>query len=301
MDVVITNLHEPLETRWSYQFIGEKGMRKAWPAENALFNNRRRYGQPALQPKWKDIIAALKAAAALAGANGTVILATGHAASTPQCIAGTKGCNPNVGKITFDQLKTLVIDQNVAFYKTTPAGKGGATFPSPADEDQHRIEEAEALKTPKGKEAFIKSLTNKNQAPAAIKYAIEAGTRAAERKALRDNYEAIGVALATPKVKRIVLLSCAVGSATKFIDQLARDWELEVAAYRQRVTFEEDDKDKVRAHLLTDAVGVGTNVPRAEIDPPNVSDPKVGYIGLPLLISPKLNPFSLSPGWYEML
>jgi hypothetical protein len=301
MDVVITNLHDRLETRWSYQFIGEQGMRAAWPAEKALFDGRRRHGQPVLHPTWKDIIAALKTAAALAGANGTVILATGHAGATPQCVAGTAGCDPTVGRVTFDQFSTLVIDQSVAFYKTTPPGSGGAKFPSAAEKDQHRIEQAEALNTAKGKEAFIKSLTDKKQAPAAIKDALEAAAKATKRKARRAIYEAIGAAMAKPKLKRIVLLSCAVGSATKFIDQLARDWGVQVAAYRQRVAFEDDDKNKVRAHLLTDTDGVGTNIPRAEIAPPNATDPKVGYIGLPhFLVQAKLSPIFL-PEWYDGL
>lgn len=98
------------------------------------------------------------------------------------------------------------------------------------------------------------------------------GARA--RQEYRRQYEAIGAAFRTNRLREVIFLSCNIGSATLFVDQIAIDWGVPVVAYQRRVLvneFGQGSDRHLRVYLEGDSEGRGTNTDRARTELPTAS------------------------------
>ena len=89
------------------------------------------------------------------------------------------------------------------------------------------------------------------------------------RLAIRQGYDTIGRVLQRNGVANVVFLSCSIGGATRFVDQIAQDWGVRVTAFTRRVAVIEDEGGQWRVYLDGDSPGRGTNTERGRTEIPD--------------------------------
>lgn len=92
---------------------------------------------------------------------------------------------------------------------------------------------------------------------------------ARERLAVRGGYDTIGRLLRRNRVANVIFLSCSIGGATRFVDQIGEDWGVRVTAYTRRVAVIEDEGGQWRVYLDGDSPGRGTNTERGRTEVPD--------------------------------
>jgi len=92
---------------------------------------------------------------------------------------------------------------------------------------------------------------------------------ARERLAIRAGYDTIGRLLRRNQVASVIFLSCSIGGATRFVDQIGEDWGVRVTAYTRRVAVIEDEGGQWRVYLDGDSPGRGTNTERGRTEVPD--------------------------------
>lgn len=208
-------------------------------------------------------VRASEIAARQAGRDGSVIYAVGHGGVGTQSTSATADLAPK---------RQLQISQFLAFYDAQTAWPG---------------------KSIRQMETDLISINHKKLKRAAAKKKVDAWCRTyirsncpiAQRQVLdlprvQHLYDEVIEIYHRQPVYRIILLTCNVGNATAFVDEVSTDFGVPVLAYRRRVMSQRHGL-KVRMFLEGDVAGAGTNTDRAltELMPDaQVSDYYVGRI-----------------------
>ena len=224
------------DKKWANQFVAED-------------NQTRVSIDTGSAPDWSQMITHVKRAAGQAGSGGVVFFLSGHgveADTTDPSSSWVSLCNG--GKVK--------LNPGLVFYGVDPDGKGPKK--SEKDWDDFQIKEGDSLKTAEGR---AKYLEERNQMPAAKQKEAMAQTlglteSSRERRQLYENYKQMGALLSSAGVSRVVFLACNIGKDTKMLDQISKDWAVEVVAYRQFITLQEQD-GKVRMFLSPTRAGNG--------------------------------------------
>jgi hypothetical protein len=158
--------------------------------------------------------AGFRNAADQADKGGVLLLFGGHSGAECQArdrcdLAGRKNA-----VLTLDPDKTLEFDDRTIFYDVKAL---------PADSDTPASADAKIIADPARKKA------------AAGQDEIR---RALLRQQRRKNYDALGGTLKACVIQRVVFLSCNLGNADLFVDKIARDWHVQVGAYRPLTVVE---------------------------------------------------------------
>jgi hypothetical protein len=108
-------------------------------------------------------------------------------------------------------------------------------------------------------------------------------TNAVQRWEARRNYDRIGEILRHRQIYRIVFLSCSLGASPEFMDNIATDWGVQVAAFKFHVTVKPPDNfpdGKARFVFKSDidTPGQGTNTPWARVLTPSLDDNSIAYV-----------------------
>jgi hypothetical protein len=204
-----------LDSAWADQFVAANARVRAEKAAQGLVALDRDKQRAPNNPGWATMVAQIKQAAAAAGSGGIVLLLGGHSASA--CLNADGSLNPRcdqaaqkAGTITLDPAKKVRFTQDTVFYdqKATPYD----------------------LWTPKGRDQEIVGDPKRKNTPE--------GRAAQERLTLRARYEEIGKALRDAGLERFTFLSCAVGASPLFMDKLAKDWGVEVVAFKRKMVLD---------------------------------------------------------------
>jgi len=197
------------------------------------------------------VLKATETAALEVKADGQIIYAVGH---------GGAGDSGVAGQADFAPKKAFRVSQFLAYYND----RTGTWIGQSITEMEAELREAEALhgkKSAKAKKAWCG------------KY-IEDACKVArgqvmDIKKLQPHYVALGKIFKENPVKRIVLLTCNVGNAYDFLDELATDLNVPVTAYTVRVMSrweKKNGKTRVWMYLEGDTPGNGTNVDSAAVE-----------------------------------
>jgi hypothetical protein len=242
---------DPAEVAWAKQFAGEDAaVRKQFPA--APFGVRGRAAIPAVS--WESIVSTIEKAAVTAGCGGWIGLVSGHGGSgcshedvlVPMCPVSSR----RVATVYLDPHKRISFNQVTVFYKESP----GPPSKSQQENDQDVLS--------------CKIAGNKKVAQARLN--------------TRKFYERIGVALASNRLRRLAFLVCNIGASTAFMDQIATDWGVDVAAFKFRTACGFDTGNKARLWLNRDSKdGQGTNTMAARVFSPSLDDPNIAYVARP--------------------
>jgi hypothetical protein len=246
MDVIVT-CRQARALRWARQF------RDANPAGRALIEMNLRGSRTARRDA---AVTVYEAAARQAGNRGSVIISVGHGgADATSAAAGMADLAPD---------GDFRIQHAEVFY--------------PRRESDRTIIEAAAQYRPRqcrdairrGRSGGLPSEEEQLVMLLRCRGAADAGSR----QEYRRQYEAIGAAFRTNRLREIIFLTCNIGSATVFVDQIATDWRVSVVAYQRRVLFNEygeGSDSHIRVYLEGDSEGRGTNTDRARTELPTVS------------------------------
>jgi hypothetical protein len=200
-------------------------------------------------PDWNQMLTLVKGAAAQAGSGGVVMFLGGHgveADSTDPSSSWVSLCNG--GKVK--------LNPDLVFYGVDSDGKGPRK--SRKEYDEAQIKEADSLKTAEGRAVYAEQ--RNGMTPGKLKEAMAQTIRLAESSRelvqLYENYKKMGGLLSSAGVSRVVFLACNIGKDTKMLDQIGKDWGVEVVAYKQFITLQESD-GKVRLFLSPTRAGNG--------------------------------------------
>ncbi len=174
-----------------------------------------------------QVVQTIRNAIAAAGSTGDLILNVGHGAGVPaNPLDGTVELAPG-GKLTLGGANNTNVFVNV-FYDVNLAGPHG--FSRKDDDVKFNAN------TPRGK------LRLKNW----------------------NTYQQVSAAFKQAKLRKVVFLTCNVGSSTDFLRKIANDWGVVIEAYKRRMVLTPQPSGRTRLHLQGDAPGHGTNVPASE-------------------------------------
>ena len=205
------------------------------------------------------VVEATERAATLAGAEGWVIYAVGHGG------AGGEG-HPEAGQADLAPRRGLRVTQFVAYYDAaTPwaAATGEALRPiRQMDEDLRAAQAVAGRRARRDAERgwcttyVVDPHAGCGQALAQMR----------DRSRVQPYYDRVAQTFRTRPVRRVVLLTCNVGSAVAFLDELSTDFPVPVAAYTRRVMSRWERRGgqtRVWMFLDGDAEGDGTNTDAA--------------------------------------
>ena len=195
------------------------------------------------RPTVAQVLSAVQTAARLALRNGTIIFNVGHGASDD-------GGNRSVGMVDLAPHGCFRIRQNMVFYGVDPDGAGGRT----SQQESNR--------------RFIQNYGDSRD-PSLRSVA----AAARESEEFRAKYDRIGEILRRAEVRSLVFLTCRIGNATTFLDQMSRDWAVQILAYKKRIAIGEDTGGQIRVYFHGDAEGRGSSVEAARYSlPPEGTD-----------------------------
>jgi hypothetical protein len=224
---------------------------KKWANQFVAYDNTTRVAiDTGGSPDWTQMLGHVKRAASQAGSGGVVMFLSGHgveADSTDASSSWVSLCNG--GKVK--------LNPDLVFYATDPDGKGPGKSKKEFDDAQIKL--ADSLKTSDGRAAFLDERTPVMplaKAKEALAQEIEVAESSRKRRQLYENYKQMGSMLSSAGVTRVVFLACNIGKDTKMIDQIGKDWGVEVVAYKQFITLQEKD-GKVRIFLSPTRAGNG--------------------------------------------
>jgi hypothetical protein len=196
---------------WAAQFVAANDEVKVEKAAKGLVVLDRAKQEVTKKPDWAKMLKGLEDAATASSPDGVVLLLGGHSGALCHGQAHCSEEDEKVGSIWFDPDQTLAFDQRVAFYdvlepfnKKTPQEKDRDTVNDPAKKNTQEAKNAQ------------------------------------ERLDLRKTYDAVGKILRDASLRRFVFLSCAVGSATKFVDKVSKDWGVQLGTYKKSVSLQLD-------------------------------------------------------------
>ena len=223
---------------------------KKWASQFVAFDNTTRVAiDSGSAPDWSQMLTLVKKASAQAGSGGVVMFLSGHGVEADTSDASSSWVSlGNGGKVK--------INPDLVFYAIDPDGSGPAK--SKKEWDDAQIKEADSLKTPEGKKLYLENRDQMSPAKQkeAMAQAVEVAEFSRKRRQLYENYKQMGALLSGAGVSRVVFLACNIGKDTKMIDQIGKDWGVEVVAYKQFITLQETD-GKVRIFLSPTRAGKG--------------------------------------------
>ena len=224
---------------------------KKWASQFVAYDTTTRVAiDSGSAPDWSQMLTHVKKAAGQAGSGGVVMFLSGHGVEADDSDSSSSWVSLcNGGKVK--------INPDLVYYATDPDGSGPGK--SKKDYDDAQIKLADSLKTADGRAAYLEE---RKSAPAgkakeALATEIELGEGSKSRRQLYENYKQMGAFLSGAGVSRVVFLACNIGKDTKMIDQIGKDWGVEVVAYKQFITLQEHD-GKVRIFLSPTRAGNGT-------------------------------------------
>jgi hypothetical protein len=187
---------------------------------------------------------ATQAAALLASPGGRVIYAVGH--------GGGSDRDARAGNADFAPNRQLRVTQFVAFYDDSTSA-----YP-------RSVRQMEAELPPRGAQTRIRRWCDEY-----IEHECRLGVQQLrDRSRVQPLYDQLGVIYRAHPVGVVILLTCNVGSAVEFLDELATDLGVPVRAYTRRVMSGRPGgrRARVRMFLEGDDEGQGTNVQLAETE-----------------------------------
>ncbi|HET8546537.1 MAG TPA: hypothetical protein VFL57_00960 [Bryobacteraceae bacterium] len=184
---------------------------------------------------------ATRAAAALASPGGRVIYATGHGAGSDR--------DGHAGNADFAPHRQLRVTQFVAFYDVSTA------YP-------RSVREMEAALPRRRSRGAIRRWCDEYIEDECL-LSVQ---QLRDRSRVQPFYDQLAAVFHAQPVAVVILLTCNVGTATDFLDELSTDLGVRVRAYTRRVMSGRPGGrgTPVRMFLEGDAEGQGTNVPAAE-------------------------------------
>lgn len=283
--VVVHSASAQVELDWAQQFAGaglEVGQEQAFPGPHWATRVRRVFTIPGFQPganRWVPIVDTMKAAATAAGADGVVVVASGHGGAVP--VAGGTQFDPDGGMINWDPTET---DVGKAWTDASTVKKGLFW-----DDYIARYVETRQFASPPTRKAEDEAAGKK---PGSLPEG-----RLMAFKALDD----IGKALKSAGVKRLAFTNCTAGAATRFLDRLSKIMGVEVACFKETTFvfndgFDVDPKDptKMRFNSLKGKSRMilerdkrppggngGTNIPAARVFSPDLDNTSIAHVGRP--------------------
>jgi len=259
---------------WARQFAGDDSSLVSFYAPQNFppgtnlpdFPIRKRIAIAAHVPTWDAFMHGIEDAAALAGSGGLIFLLGGHGGSA--CVDQNDHIDPRcrdreVGTVFFDPDFRLGFNQDVVTYRDI---KRDLMNQSLHDVDMKAILDR--------KTGSVRPLGKKHH------------TNAGQRWEAWNHYDRIGKILRYRNIFRIVFLSCSLGGSPDFMDDIARDWGAQVAAFKFHVTVipaENLDDRKARFVFKSDmnTPGQGTNVATARVFTPSLDDNSIAYVAKP--------------------
>jgi hypothetical protein len=253
------------DTQWATQFAGQDAaLVKEYPYQDWPMRAHRPISGKAT---WAAAVKGISVAAQVAGAGGTVLLLSGHSGSA--CTIGDitdPRCRfPNEGSVTLDFGGLVKFSHKTVFYRSTFSGL----------EKSQEWEDESTLWRGKNPKEMTVPLIERNWE-----------NTAAGRKKIRGFYDEIGKVLRVNEVKQFAILSCNLGNSLGMVQQIAKDWGVEVGCYKFLTTVLPGNnlKDgKARFILARDKakIGSGTNVEMARFDTPSFLDTTIALLCQP--------------------
>jgi hypothetical protein len=259
---------------WAIQFTGDDPslVSEYAPAKNPPgttlpdFPIRKRVAITTAAPTWAALMRGVDASAALAGRDGLVFLLGGHGGSA--CVDDNDHIDPrcrfkDVGTVFFDPDSRLGFNQDIVTYRNTKAELMNSSL--------HDVDMKAILSRTPG---LVRPLGKKHH------------TTAAQRWEAWNNYDRIGKILRYRQIHRIVFLSCSLGGSPDFMDGIAEDWGVQVAAFKSHVTVipPETFPDRKARFVFKHDIktpGQGTNIPSARVFTPSLDDSALAYVAQP--------------------
>ena len=207
----------------------------------------------------EEVISASEEAAKKAGGDGTIIYAVGH--------GGGSGEN---GMADFGPRGDFRVTMYVAFNDISTSYSGTSLLKMEKD-----LETAEDTPNQRAKKRAVQKWCKANVAKPCSKV-IEA---VRDRSAVQPYYERLAQVYRAHKVREIIMMSCNIGNAPQFLDEISTDFQVPVGSYTHGV-MSEDVGEKVRYMFKKDVKkrGRGTNTARAETEIPPTG-PADFYLG----------------------
>lgn len=259
--VVVHASSKAVELDWANQFAGLDAQVKAqFPAVD--FASRSSVVSKITGFTWTDVVTAVSAAASQAGANGVVIIVSGHGGAVPNNPdGGVLNWDPNDGDVDLDWTRTkirkgLFWDDMVARY-LDPIPFGNPPNQKGIDEKNIREKRGDFQITQKRHEAF-------------------------------EALDKIGQALRANNVKRLTFTSCTAGRATRFLKRLAKICGTEIACFNQKTrVFNDVNAGAGKSRLILDAdtnrdgLPGSTNILSARVFSPDLDNPAIAFVATP--------------------
>ncbi len=260
--VVVHGNAKTVEKDWANQFAGlDADVRREF--DKAVDFNARTskvFVIPAALT-WDGIVNTITAAANAAGSGGVVILASGHGGAGSQTRQGIIVWDAADGDVNrgWDAKivgKGFFWDEDITEYTDViPSG----------NPPTRQAEDVANLKAGKGNAKVLKL-----------------------RQEAFDAYDRIATAFRAAKIARFTLTVCTAGSATVFIDRLAKKFGCEVACFNQKTVVLDDGtfgRRPGKARLVLDSDkskdGQGTNVQSARVFSPDLDNTRLAHVGKP--------------------
>lgn len=196
------------------------------------------------------VVTATRTAARLAGGNGRVVFAVGHGWGSEE--------TPQAGNADFGPKGILRVTEYVAFYHPT-SSQAGCQIKKIAED----FDAAKAKSRPAALKRWCANYKVKGKDCEALK------KKVGKRSDVQSYYERIVAVFRKTRVGRVLLLSCNIGKAHEFLDELSTDFGVPVGAYLRTVIAEAEKpagskgKIRVRVYLEGDKKGTGTNTDQA--------------------------------------
>ncbi len=261
--VVVHSKASAVEKSWSNQYAGlDAETRKEFDGI-ADFDKRVKQVFTIQDLTWDSIVQTMTSAAQAAGQDGVVVIASGHGARIPHdTFGGMVNWDPtehNVDKTWNDENKVgsgLFWDEVTTIYTTVISQFSNP--PTRQKEDQASVA---------GKKSNAKL--------------------AQKRLDAFDAYDKIGKALKAAGVRRLTFTVCCFGEASGFVDRIASNFGIEVAAFTENtVVFDEFTSFKItpsKARMVIEGDAKikdqKSNTRLARVNSPDLDDNSIAYVG----------------------
>ena len=197
------------------------------------------------------VVDATRAATTQAGRDGEIIYAVGH---------GGSGDGDQAGQADFAPRRAFRVTQFLAYYNDQTQTWRGVSIPR----IERELREIRGLGSARVRRREEQAWCGRYVA----EYCDVAMEQALDIERLQPHYLELGRIFRSTPVRRIVLLTCNVGNALDFLDELATDLGVPVVGYTERVVSRTERELGQRPHvwmyLEGDRRGQGSNNDRAD-------------------------------------
>lgn len=199
------------------------------------------------------VLAATRTAIGQAGRSGEIIYAVGH---------GGAGGSSQSGQADFAPRRAFRVSQFLAFYSDQTGSWVGPSIPTIESE----LRQIQAVRSAPARRRQESAWCGRHIAQGCA----IARTQVLDLRSLQPHYLELGRIFHRTPVRRIILLTCNVGNAAGFLNELATDLGVPVVAYTERVISRWESRRGQPRHvwmyLEGDQPGQGSNNDRADVE-----------------------------------